>query len=421
MRYVLTSYQDVATADVLRWLRRGASDFAADGDYNAVSLSAPTGAGKTVIATAVIERLFSGDAEAARDPDATVLWVTDDPSLNEQTRRKMLQAASSLTTGQLVTVDAGFDQTEFDRNRVYFLNIQKLGRSTSYVTGGTDARRYSLWSTIGNTIRSLGGHFYVIIDEAHRGARATSDRQTIVSRIIADSTGATPPVPVVWGISATPDRFNAAMAAAAVPARSQHPVVVPPDEVKASGLIKDKVLIKHPTEKQPSDSTLTRLAVSDLTAMSDAWNDHSAAEGEPAVRPALVIQVRPSVSDADLAAILDTLADADGTLSGRALGHSFQDHSTLAIGSRTVRYIAPQDIHDDTELKVVLFKEALTTGWDCPRAEVMLSLRPARDTTYIAQLIGRMVRTPLAKRIVTNEAANGLNGWSTGVARTRTA
>ena len=47
----------------------------------------------------------------------------------------------------------------------------------------------------------------------------------------------------------------------------------------------------------------------------------------------------------------------------------------------------------------VLFKEALTTGWDCPRAEVMFSQRVAGDHTYIAQLIGRMVRTPLARRI----------------------
>ena len=49
---------------------------------------------------------------------------------------------------------------------------------------------------------------------------------------------------------------------------------------------------------------------------------------------------------------------------------------------------------------------ALTTGWDCPRAEVMISFRAARDATYIAQLVGRMVRTPLAERIHGNEHLN---------------
>src|SRR5260370_34902103 len=45
----------------------------------------------------------------------------------------------------------------------------------------------------------------------------------------------------------------------------------------------------------------------------------------------------------------------------------------------------------------------LTTGWDCPRAEVMMSFRRAADHTLIAQLVGRMVRTPLARRIEEDE------------------
>jgi type III restriction enzyme len=49
---------------------------------------------------------------------------------------------------------------------------------------------------------------------------------------------------------------------------------------------------------------------------------------------------------------------------------------------------------------------ALTTGWDCPRAEVMMSFRKAQDHTLIAQLIGRMIRTPLARRIEERELLN---------------
>jgi len=55
---------------------------------------------------------------------------------------------------------------------------------------------------------------------------------------------------------------------------------------------------------------------------------------------------------------------------------------------------------------VVLFKTALTTGWDCPRAEVMMSFRRAQDPTSIAQLVGRMIRTPLARRIESDEVLN---------------
>ena len=55
---------------------------------------------------------------------------------------------------------------------------------------------------------------------------------------------------------------------------------------------------------------------------------------------------------------------------------------------------------------MVLFKTALSTGWDCPRAEVMMSFRRAQDATNIAQLVGRMIRTPLARRIESDEVLN---------------
>ena len=53
-------------------------------------------------------------------------------------------------------------------------------------------------------------------------------------------------------------------------------------------------------------------------------------------------------------------------------------------------------------------KEAVSNGWDCPRAEVIFSQRPRKDPTYIAQLIGRMVRTPLARRIDADETLNSI-------------
>src|SRR5690606_29724380 len=81
------------------------------------------------------------------------------------------------------------------------------------------------------------------------------------------------------------------------------------------------------------------------------------------------------------------------------------EHIALTVptptGERTVQYRAPERIEADPHARVVFFKNALTTGWDCPRAEVMLSLRSSDDFTNIAQLIGRMVRTPLAERVET--------------------
>ena len=407
MKYTLTPYQEDATADVLRRLRQATRDFREDHDYASVSLSAPTGAGKTVIAAAVIERLMFGDDTVEADPLATVLWITDNPSLNEQTRRKMLMASSQLKPAHLITVDAAFDQEMFSPRRVYFLNIQKLGKGTTFVQSGTDSRRWSLWATIGNSIVVNGGHLYVVIDEAHRGTGvADKSRPTIVRRIISDPDGEVPPAPIVWGISATPEKFKEAMAVAKLPSRTQRDVEVPVDEVRASGLLKDTLDVRYPEETQPSTATLTRLAVQNVRMMDERWSAYTAAQDEPPVAPALVVQVPAQETEANLVEILGTIRNSWAGLPDAAVAHSFESHTAMSVGTHTVRYVAPEDIQDDTDVRVVLFKEALTTGWDCPRAETMLSFRTAGDYTYIAQLIGRMVRTPLAQRITTDEVLN---------------
>ena len=43
-----------------------------------------------------------------------------------------------------------------------------------------------------------------------------------------------------------------------------------------------------------------------------------------------------------------------------------------------------------------------------PRAEVLVSFRPAEEETHITQLLGRMVRTPLARRIPGNDVLNSV-------------
>ena len=52
--------------------------------------------------------------------------------------------------------------------RVYFLNIQKLGKEKDLVTPG-DKRTFTIWETITNTVDAQPASFFVIIDEAHRG------------------------------------------------------------------------------------------------------------------------------------------------------------------------------------------------------------------------------------------------------------
>lgn len=86
--------------------------------------------------------------------------------------------------------------------------------------------------------------------------------------------------------------------------------------------------------------------------------------------------------------------------------HTFGSTGTISINGLSVPHIEPVDIADDRRIKVVLFKENLSTGWDCPRAETMMSFRKAQDVTYIAQLLGRMIRTPLQCHVMVDESLN---------------
>ncbi len=409
MKLVLKDFQDAAVADLVRRLRQAAGE-AKDGDLQSVALSSPTGSGKTVMAAAAIETLLLGDADHGPNPETTFLWITDQPDLNEQTRRKMLQASTALGPSNLVVIDSSFDQETFSPGVLYFLNTQKLSKVANLTTQG-DERTFTLWETVTNTVRERPGNFYVFVDEAHRGMAEGAAKQkeatTIIQKFIKGSPGEIPEVPLVAGISATPARFDRLIEGTGRTARK---VDVSPEAVRESGLLKEIVTLYHPHDAQPSDMTMLRAAARSWQDFDRQWADYCRREGELAVRPILVVQVqdgtKAQVSRTDIAAAIDAIEAETDALPARAYAHAFQEGSDLEAGGRKLRYLSPADVDADPEVRVVFFKTALNTGWDCPRAEAMMSFRTANDDTLIAQLVGRMVRTPLARRIDSDERLN---------------
>jgi type III restriction enzyme len=114
-----------------------------------------------------------------------------------------------------------------------------------------------MWETVANTASTIPGKFFVIIDEAHRGmmetTRARNEAATIIQKFIKGSPSEIPPVPLILGISATPERFNSLVAGTERTARS---VDVKPEDVRASGLIKEVITLYYPTKDQPTDMTM---------------------------------------------------------------------------------------------------------------------------------------------------------------------
>lgn len=411
MQYDLIDYQREAAIDCLERLDRGREDWAKRKSLSSFALSAVTGSGKTVIATAVIEALFHGSSDLGTetDPRPCFLWVTDDPALNRQTLNKMLAASDLLQRKRLVILDKDFLDSQLSAGRVYFLNIQKLAKTSGLAHGGNNLREHSMWDVIGNTITSGDIDLYLVLDEAHKGMRPHAERKTIVQRIISGQPGSNPPAPIVWGISATIDRFTTAMKDASAGRTSYPHVEVDLDKVRASGLVKDQILLDEPGEKGTFSSTLLSEAVGSTMDFQTRWKDYADANSGPLVLPVMVVQVPDTPTEATLATIVSTIdSDWDGGLPADAMVHVFGEHETMVIGSRTVKWVPPESIQHDDTIRVVLAKQAISTGWDCPRAEVLYSERPADDATHIAQIIGRMVRQPLAQRIMTDDALNSV-------------
>lgn len=425
MRYTLKDYQAEAVRDVLRNLERARDSYRRYGALSQFSLTATTGAGKTVMAAAVIESLFFGNDEFdfTGDPGAVVLWFSDDPALNEQSRAR-IQAAASELDHRLRVVPTTFSKPTFRPGNVYFLNTQKLSKNSRLVKGAPEVNdddvipgleprpdevQSSIYDTITNTIANKDLTLYLVLDEAHRGMGTRArERFTIVQRLI-NGQGSVPAMPVVFGISATVERFEAAMKDAK--GRDALPSVqVDSALVQASGLLKDDIALSIPAEDGAFETVLLTKAVEKLKASERAWSDYAREQGETeAVRPLMVVQVGDKPSHEALIRTLDTIYEAWPDLPYDAVANVFGEHADLTVGQQVVPYIEPQRVQDTTHVRVLLAKSAISTGWDCPRAEVLVSFRPAKDRTHITQLLGRMMRTPLARRIPGNELLNSVD------------
>ena len=417
MKLALRDFQREAVSDLEHEVRSGVRD--ASRKPQAIAFSAVTGAGKTVMAAALIENLLVGAGTAPPLEDLTLLWLSHQPRINEQSRRRILSASSALDPESAIAIDSDFDRETLEPGVLYFLNTQKLG-TDRLLTTRSDRRQYTIWETVANTVKARSGNFILFIDEAHHGTAngrsQDSGNRTIVQQFLfGDAAVDLPQVRHVVGISATPERFRRLLEV-----RGDHtvrPVHVDPQKVRESGLIKERIEIVYSEvgSSNAADFSLLEEAARSWASYGRAWSAYcSAHESLARVTPRLVVQVEdapPSGGDTrtDLAACIERIKAAvpDESLPTEAFVHAFDREGAVEAGGIDVRRVDPEAITDDEDARIIFFKQALSTGWDCPAAEVMMSFRSATDHTHIAQLIGRFIRAPLARRIDSDESLNG--------------
>lgn len=431
MKFILKDYQSEAVRESLNNLGKARRRWKQEQDKHAFSLTAITGAGKTVMAAATFESLFYGNDEYDfdADPSAVIIWFSDDPSLNEQTRFRVMEASDKINHTDLVVIENTFNQAKFDSGKIYFLNTQKLNKKSLLVRGfdqeerekqaggllpetRPDLRAYTIWDTIKNTIEDSSLTLYLVLDEAHRGmkeikAADIKERTTIVQRLI-NGHGGVPAIPVVWGISATVERFNTAMESAKN--RSLLPnVQVDSKKVQESGLIKDTLIIDSPLQTEDVTSVLLRRATNKLKESSNMWLEYaSQQEDSELVKPLMVFQIPNTPDHDEIGRQIELIYETWPELPKGSFAHVLGDHTTQTFGGFSVPHIFPEKVQDYDWIRVLIAKDAISTGWDCPRAEVMISFRSATDKTHITQLLGRMIRAPLARRIPGNDVLNSV-------------
>lgn len=390
-----------------------------------VSLQAPTGAGKTIIAAALIENIYFGmtlaDGTAFNEqPEAIIVWLSDSPELNAQSKLKIELKTDKLRFGQCITItEESFDKEMLEDGYIYFLNTQKISKNGK-LTQHSDNRQHTIWETLDNTIQNKADRLYFIIDEAHRGAKSKKEAgtdTTIMQRFIKGYEYTENGIrrkmrsmPVVLGISATAERFNTLIGNTANVGLQKY--VVTADEVRGSGLLKDRIVITYPDDPtRNNDAVLLEAAVEEWLKKCTRWRQYTTEQHYANVDPVLVVQVCQGSGEA----LSDTnLEDVFAKIEEKArihfkegeVVHCFGESASVELNGLHIPHVKASEIADDHRIKVVFFKEALSTGWDCPRAETMMSFAVRNDPTYIAQLLGRMVRTPLQMRVTRDEFLN---------------
>lgn len=414
MKVNLFPFQKIALAKLRQNIDTASSNYKATHTPQIVSYTAPTGAGKTITSAALIESVYNGDGFYPEQVDAIFVWLSDSPQLNEQSRIK-IETKADKCYGRCTTIsDETFDMEVLEDGRIYFLNTQKLSKSSN-LTKKADTRQYTIWETLANTVREKADRLYFIIDEAHRGAhsnRELANATTIMQKFLKGSKpDILPPMPVVMGMTATAERFHRL---AENIQSTTHYVETTADEVRASGLLKERIHIRYP-EESGNEMSVLQAAADEWKNKWDHWTQYCYEQHYAYVNPVFVIQVQNGsgkrISNTDLDECLRTIEDRLGErFSEGQVVHAFAEGTApLVVNGLTVPYVEPSRIADDKRIKIVFFKEALSTGWDCPRAETMMSFRHAEDYTYIAQLLGRMVRTPTQQRILVDDTLNDVH------------
>jgi type III restriction enzyme len=337
---------------------------------------APTGSGKTVVVAKFIEELI----KTLPEDDLCFVWMSiGKGELHLQSKHSLERIFGGSPRVTLVEEGFGGGRERIVRNEVVVANWEKL-RSKDRTNGEwknllmKDGERLNFRDVLDKTREQR--KIILIIDESHIGATAERTNE-LRKEIDAD---------VVLEMSATPRLIPTATE---LTRGSAAYVLVEPNEVIEEGMIKKELIINEGIAKIAANETDSQEAVLEAAYEKRLALKQALEKEGSRVNPLVLVQIPTAeAGEAKIEAIRAFLGKR----------HITEKNGKLAIWlseqkSETLDWVS----ESDNQIEFLIFKQAIDTGWDCPRAHILVKFRESHSETFEVQTVGRILRMPEQK------------------------
>lgn len=373
------NYQDRAVDELVEKVIRLLN---ASGQRKRLVFKAPTGSGKTVMASGMLARLAQ---ELPERTDSLVnrvafIWIAPN-KLHEQSYFKMKNYFTESRLLKPVVYDE-LDQSidgYIRPGEILFVNWESINKDNALMIRETE-RSASLYDITDRTQLDNRIPIVVIVDEEHMfSGKNAKKSEKVLARI-------TPKLEI--RISATPISQGDEM------------VTVYREDVVKEEMIKESIVLNPALN--PGDESLTETLIREALAkrneIAQAYNSLNIN-----INPLLLIQLPNDTNEANTAEDTRIKDEVVKYLSAKE-GITVQNGRLAVWLSKEKENL--QGIEDlDNLTEVLLFKQAIALGWDCPRAAVLLIFRKMESFTFTMQTLGRILRMP-EQKFYTNPLLN---------------
>lgn len=346
------------------------------GNRHTLVFKSPTGSGKTVMASEMLMRLTHELAERPDAPCTEVAYIWIAPNkLHEQSYFKM----KNYFTENCVLRPVFYDELDHSADsyikpgEILFVNWESINKDKNIITRETE-NSASLYDITRRTQDDNGIPIVLVIDEEHQfGGKNAKKSEKVLATI-------QPKVEIRVSATTRTD--------------GEQQVNVPREKVIEEEMIKRNIVLNPALDfKNPHGSLnqhLIWLAMQKRQELADAYK----ALGVE-INPLLLIQLPNDNSEKLTADDTKVKDEVITTLDAYGINTANGKLAIWLSGEKTENLDVIDKPNDPTE--VLLFKQAIALGWDCPRAAVLLIFRKIESCQFTAQTVGRILRMPEQK------------------------